>query len=112
MDYEVAPWTKVVFWTAVAIVALFLFRDYASSPVEWRPGQVTDKEVERIYHRHSYSSNDTYDSYYIVVNSCGQKGRVSVSRWTYSDWKVGDGCQVAFRHGHYMNYNFMDIRRQ
>jgi hypothetical protein len=108
MDTESVSWLKVVFYTAVLIIGFIFWRDYSSAPEEWRAGRVADKEVYTNYHRKSYTSSR---SYHILVDCGSTRGVVSVDQWTYADWQVGQACEIASRHGHYMNYDFTNLRR-
>jgi hypothetical protein len=108
MDTEFVSWTKITLTVVFLIVGAFVYRDYHSSPEEWRGGRVTDK-VDRQNPRRNLCGYCS--SYFIYVESGKSKGTVSVSYWTYKDWHVGDACEIASRHGHILNYDFTDLRR-
>jgi hypothetical protein len=107
MDNEFTSWIKVM-GAVVFLVGLgFFYHDYSTAPTEWRPGVVTDKEVSRTYSDHQvFPVNATY---YIRVRAGDTNGHITVMRYTYDDWHVGDACEVCCRHGHFMTY-VTDIR--
>lgn len=95
-------WTRVIFAIVCLTVVVAVYRDYHSAPVTWRAGQVLDKEWKR--------NRDTTDYYYIRVKVGGDTGKVSVDRWEYQKWQVGQACEVSFRQGRIINYNYGEIR--
>jgi hypothetical protein len=103
-QYDLWAWAHVVL-AIVFLIGLALCRyDYGGAPVKWCAGQVVDKECDE------RGSSETFTRYYIHANVGGHTGRVNVGGWEYQYWQVGQACEVAFRHGRFMDYDFTDIR--
>ena len=83
--------TRVIFYLVCLAVLVVYYRDYHDASVTWRGGQVVEKVLT--------SNEDTPDDYFICVKVDGGTGMVSVDRWEYRKWQVGQACEVSFHHG-------------
>lgn len=105
---EFWAWARVVLAIVFLIGLALFYQDYTKASVEWRAGRVVDKD--RRITDGSSSHNELFTHYYLRVTVGEGSGRVNVGGWEYTQWQVGQVCEVAFRHGRIMDYNYTDIR--
>jgi len=112
---EITSWLRVIAAVVFLLCVGVFYLDYRSAVVEWRAGRVVGKTWSPGWNGRFFSDNRRIppeeSRCYINVDLEGLKGQLTVSRWTYSDFEIGQACEVAFRHGRLKDYVFDDIRR-
>lgn len=100
----------------IAICLVFI-TDCTCATSEWKAGKVVDKRINPAYTTTSTDSKGRISTdyhppeYYLITDVGWSTGRVSVMSWTYDEYRIGETCDVQFRHGRIMTYGFFAIRK-
>jgi hypothetical protein len=119
-EYELKAWANVIVAIVFVIGMTAFFLDHRSATVEWRAGRVigkewsgkrwgSNRETSVAFGSSNPSGPQANCSIHVDLGGC--KGWVTVDRWAYTDFQVGQSCEVAFRHGRLKDYDFDEIRR-
>ena len=112
------PWLKY-FCTALAVLTIALVTDCTTGKSEWVPGRITTLWIKPAWTEFTSSgtgrnqSIETHyhpEEYWVGVQTATGSGAVQTWMWKWAGLRVGEDCQVLFKHGHLMTYGYLGIK--